>query len=300
MFDRHRGGMATVFKAHDPTIGRDVAIKFLHASLCEGEDYRGRFLQEARTATSWRRRASQYAIFMLELLSARLATANYAPSPEEGRAYGVRGVLTCGATAKDAGPVIAEPSPPAVLFVGTWEGRKRGRLLADAFRRDVRPFFPDAELWMVSDRAEPAPGVRWFENPSDDTVAELYERATVMCLPSAYEGLGIPYIEAIAAGTPVVATPNPGAEWVLENGRVGRIVAAADVGAALRELLADPQAREALAAAGRRRARDFAWDAVCAAHIAAYSDAIVDFGARRRSAGSHRSFRRRKYRSTTT
>ena len=45
-----RGGMATVFKAHDPTIGRDVAIKFLHASLCEGEDYRARFLQEARAA----------------------------------------------------------------------------------------------------------------------------------------------------------------------------------------------------------------------------------------------------------
>ena len=45
-----RGGMATVFKAHDPSIGRDVAIKFLHASLCEGEDYRARFLQEARAA----------------------------------------------------------------------------------------------------------------------------------------------------------------------------------------------------------------------------------------------------------
>ncbi|WP_326534381.1 protein kinase domain-containing protein [Pseudorhodoferax sp.] len=45
-----RGGMATVFKANDPSIGRDVAIKFLHASLCEGEDYRGRFLQEARAA----------------------------------------------------------------------------------------------------------------------------------------------------------------------------------------------------------------------------------------------------------
>ncbi len=47
-----RGGMATVFKAHDPSIGRDVAIKFLHASLCEGDDYRARFLQEARAAGS--------------------------------------------------------------------------------------------------------------------------------------------------------------------------------------------------------------------------------------------------------
>ena len=45
-----RGGMATVFRANDPTIGRDVALKFLHASLCEGDDYRARFLQEARAA----------------------------------------------------------------------------------------------------------------------------------------------------------------------------------------------------------------------------------------------------------
>jgi len=45
-----RGGMATVFRAHDPQIGRDVALKFLHASLCEGDDYRARFLQEARAA----------------------------------------------------------------------------------------------------------------------------------------------------------------------------------------------------------------------------------------------------------
>jgi len=45
-----RGGMATVFKAHDPGIGRDVALKFLHASLCEDPECRVRFLREARAA----------------------------------------------------------------------------------------------------------------------------------------------------------------------------------------------------------------------------------------------------------
>jgi serine/threonine-protein kinase len=44
------GGMATVFKAHDPGISRDVAIKFLHPSLCEEPEYRARFLSEARAA----------------------------------------------------------------------------------------------------------------------------------------------------------------------------------------------------------------------------------------------------------
>lgn len=47
-----RGGMASVFKAHDPSIGRDVAIKFLHASLCEDEEYHARFLREARASGS--------------------------------------------------------------------------------------------------------------------------------------------------------------------------------------------------------------------------------------------------------
>jgi serine/threonine-protein kinase len=45
-----RGGMATVYRATDPSIGRDVAIKFLHASLAEDTDCRARFLRESRAA----------------------------------------------------------------------------------------------------------------------------------------------------------------------------------------------------------------------------------------------------------
>src|SRR5262245_57123231 len=45
-----RGAMATVYKAHDPDIGRSLALKFLHPDLCVDEEYRGRFLREAKAA----------------------------------------------------------------------------------------------------------------------------------------------------------------------------------------------------------------------------------------------------------
>lgn len=240
--------------------------------------FHGSALQEARTATSRKRRLSQYLIFAFELLSSRLATTSFASGAGHGcEVYRVRGALTCGVDVEPAEALRRSPSP-AILFVGTWEGRKRGSLLADAFARDVRPAFPDAELWMVSDRADEHPGVRWFDRPDDAEVRDLYGRATVFCLPSSYEGLGIPYIEAMAAGVPVVTTPNPGAAFVLENGSAGRIVAEQDLGPALTALLADADERAALVDAGHARAAHFSWDAVCGAHLAAYRDAIARSG----------------------
>jgi eukaryotic-like serine/threonine-protein kinase len=47
-----RGGTASVYRAHDPDLGRDVAIKFLHAALCADEECRTRFLREARAVGS--------------------------------------------------------------------------------------------------------------------------------------------------------------------------------------------------------------------------------------------------------
>ena len=45
-----RGSTGTVYLSHDPYYGRDVAIKFLHASLCEDDEYRARFMREARAS----------------------------------------------------------------------------------------------------------------------------------------------------------------------------------------------------------------------------------------------------------
>jgi glycosyltransferase involved in cell wall biosynthesis len=241
--------------------------------------------EEARTATSAKRRISQRVIYRLELLAARLATTTYSLLPGDGREYGARGALNCGVEIARR-PDVARTSHPTVLFVGTWSGRKRGAWLARQFEEHVLPVHPQAELWMVADEVEPAPFIRAIRRPSDEELAGLYRQAWLFCLPSTYEGFGIPYLEAMGAGTPVVASPNPGAHEVLDHGRAGIIADDAALGTKLAALLADYGQRAALTAAGTHRARDFSWDRVTDAYVAAYADAVTRWSSRHASNAS--------------
>lgn len=151
-----------------------------------------------------------------------------------------------------------EKSPnPSILFVGTYRQRKRGKLLADIFQKEVRPSLPEAELWMVSEDAPVSPGVSVFGRVADSELAELYRRAWVFCLPSTYEGFGVPYIEAMASGCPVVATPNAGALEVTASRRAGLIAGADELGSELLALLTSDIRRAELAELGLARAHDF-------------------------------------------
>jgi glycosyltransferase involved in cell wall biosynthesis len=232
----------------------------------------GSALYEARFAESVKRRVSQMVQVPLEVLSSRLATACYGMIPGDAPVHRTVGSLPGGAQLPPRSTGRSEH--PSILFVGTWGGRKRGRLLFDAFTRHVKPVMPDAELWMVADHAEPAEGVRLFKAPSAETVMELYASAWVFCLPSLYEGFGLPYVEALASGTPVVTTSNPGADFILERGRLGVVVDDTGLGPELARLLSDGPRRKALASAGLPRARDFEWETVAGLHERAYADAI--------------------------
>jgi phosphatidyl-myo-inositol alpha-mannosyltransferase len=151
---------------------------------------------------------------------------------------------------------------PTVLFVGTYHRRKRGRLLARVFEQEVLPRFPNAELWMVAEDSPPGPGRRVFGRVSDGELQQLYRRAWVFCLPSTYEGFGIPYIEAMASGTAVVASPNAGALEVTGRGQYGAVVDDARLGGTLVRLLASNLHRHQLADAALLHVRQFDLGAV--------------------------------------
>ena len=118
---------------------------------------------------------------------------------------------------------------------------------------------------------------------SDEELAALLASAEVACIPSLYEGFSLPAVEAMASGTPIVAS-RAGAlpEVVGDDGACARLVRPADVDeltAVLGELLDSPSERRRLGAAGRQRALDvFSWESVAAQTVSVYEMARARVG----------------------
>lgn len=240
----------------------------------------GAALAEAIHATTWKRRLWYLTVTPSELWEAAIATRVVADSVKTRQyAPGVEIVIP-----NSVNPQVFCPGPglnqhlrhrhPAILFVGTLAGRKRGQMLLELFQTQIQPALPDAELWIVAERDVQAPGVVCFRNPDEQALADLYRRAWVFCLPSTYEGFGIPYIEAMACGTPVVATPNAGARELLEDGKWGVLAQPSELGSTLVSLLNDQPRRRSLAQNGLERAEAFAQDRVVDAYEALFASTV--------------------------
>jgi glycosyltransferase involved in cell wall biosynthesis len=147
---------------------------------------------------------------------------------------------------------------PRILFVGGRFEQKGGAdllaALGDRLGRDV-----DLDLVTPADVAE-RPGVRVHRlGPTDPELLDLQQQADVLCLPTHGDAAPWVVLEALACGTPVVATDVGGIPDLLDDGRAGVLVPRGDrraLGAALHALLEDAERRAELAAAGRRRCEE--------------------------------------------
>jgi glycosyltransferase involved in cell wall biosynthesis len=121
-----------------------------------------------------------------------------------------------------------------VLFVGAHLQRRMLPELAEAVGRLARAR-PDLRLCLVGERPEaqdgaavalPADRVQWLGWVDDEDLPAVYAAATVVAYPSTYEGFGLPVLEGLACGTPVVTSHAgslgeiyPGRAWVVASDR---------------------------------------------------------------------------------
>jgi starch synthase len=116
-----------------------------------------------------------------------------------------------------------------ILYVGAISVRKGLRYLIEAFRHLKHP---KKELWIVGPITSPSglenismpEGIKFFGSLKGDALQEVYNQATVFCLPSIEDGFGLVLNEALAYGVPVIATENTGIEDLLIDGNGGMVV----------------------------------------------------------------------------
>jgi glycosyltransferase involved in cell wall biosynthesis len=224
----------------------------------------GSCFEEALRVPGLREKARMAALGFSEIVATFVADHTVMVSPQTRRwTPWVRTVIPNGVSAELFGPRAGpHAAQPTILFVGTYRNRKRGRMLMEVFGREVLPRVPDARLVMVCEDAPPAPRVTVTGRISDQELAEWYRSAWVFCLPSTYEGFGIPYAEALTAGLPVVASDNPGARYVLGGSDAGVISSDARLGSTLIGFLQDESLRYRATIAALARAKDFSLTSV--------------------------------------
>ena len=104
---------------------------------------------------------------------------------------------------------------------------------------------------------------------SQDELAELYRGAACLVMPSRYEGFGLPVLEAMASGTPVVAAPDAALKEVA--GEAAVFVEPERLADGVRQALAE---RDRLVAAGLDRARLFTWEETARRTVAVYLEVL--------------------------
>lgn len=183
-----------------------------------------------------------------------------------------------------------EKVPGRVLFVGNAQDPRKGiRLLLEALR-----LLPDGVTLVIVDEREPkkpyAPAmvrqmglgerVVFTGRVTQEELVDHYRRANVLVLPSFFEGFGLPVVEALGCGTPVVVTDAGSLPEVVGEGEGGFIVPTGDsraLASAIERITRDPSLAREMGSKGRKRMeRLFSWD-----RTASHTEKVYEIAAER-------------------
>lgn len=183
-------------------------------------------------------------------------------------------------------PVDSPSSDPYFLFVGTLEPRKNIPFLIEAWRRLYQEI--PVKLVLAGRRRtdcppiESHPGLEIMGEVPEAALPGLYSGALAVVYPSLYEGFGLPVLEAMACGAPVITSRDP-ALMELAGGAAVHcdVTESGQWVEAMRTMLLDNNRGQQLQQAGIHRAREFSWRRTAILTHEVYAEAAARF--RRRS-----------------
>jgi len=189
-------------------------------------------------------------------------------------------------------PVFHEPhevpraEPPEILYVGRMDPYKNLLQLVSAFSESLKDLPRGTRLRIIGppDERYPEamnlarqldlfPRMDWEGQVDFDTLVEAYRQASVVVLPSEYEGFGLPVAEAMACGTPVICSNASSLPEVA--GDAARMVAPGDLfglAKALREVMGDARLRGEMSKRGRIQAERFQGAVMAEQTLAVYGE----------------------------
>lgn len=181
---------------------------------------------------------------------------------------------------------------PYVLFVGNPKPHKNLDNVIKAYARalEIHPF--DADLVCVGDRSAIEFKVRQrasqlglsdrlklLGHVDDEVLPALYQGATLFLFPTLYEGFGLPVVEAMASGVPVVTSNTSSLKEVAEGyAHLVNPLDTEEIAKAIAQCMADQDHRDALVKLGLRRAEDFRWTRTAEQTLDVYNSALRQGG----------------------
>ncbi len=175
-------------------------------------------------------------------------------------------------------PPTSPAPPPFFLFVATLEPRKNVAGLVEAWREARAETKVDLVIAgrSRSDFAgiEPCEGLHLLGEVPEPELPRLYSDALAFVYPSHYEGFGLPVLEAMQCGCPVIASHDPAVTEVA-GGAAIHANGSHEIAEAMRAVASDPRLRNVLRGCGLRRAAAFSWGSTARATRAVYSEVLT-------------------------
>ncbi len=172
---------------------------------------------------------------------------------------------------------LTPPARPYFLFIGTLEPRKNLNALIEAWRETRGETGADL-LIAGRTRADftpiaASPGMEYLGEVPDAELPRLLASALAFVYPTLYEGFGLPVLEAMQCGCPVITSRDPAVREVADGAAI-HAATVQELAAALRGVAANPDLRRDLCEKGLARAREFSWTSTARQTRALYREVL--------------------------